>query len=74
VKIERDLMALIPAKEWTLYSHRVIQHGREVCDARRPLCAGCALREECPYPGSAQAKRAGSGRRTGTPGRRRRKA
>jgi endonuclease-3 len=74
VKIERDLMALIPPKEWTLYSHRVIQHGREVCDARKPLCAGCALREECPYPGSAQAKRAGSGRRTGTPGRRRRKA
>jgi len=50
VKIERDLMELIPAREWTLYSHRVIQHGREVCDARRPQCEACALREECPFP------------------------
>jgi len=56
VKIERDLMQLIPPREWTLYSHRVIQHGREVCDARRPLCEGCALREECPYPGSPAAR------------------
>jgi len=56
VKIERDLMGLIPAREWTLYSHRVIQHGREVCDARRPQCGGCALREECPYPTSAAAR------------------
>jgi endonuclease-3 len=62
VKIERDLMALLPPREWTLYSHRVIQHGREVCDARRPQCAGCALREECPFPGSAQAKAASRGR------------
>src|SRR5262245_61553514 len=50
VKIERDLMELIPAREWTLYSHRVIQHGREVCEARRPHCEACALREECPFP------------------------
>jgi endonuclease-3 len=59
VKIERDLMELIPAREWTLYSHRVIAHGREVCDARRPQCPACALREECPFPGSpaARAKR-----------------
>ncbi len=56
VKIERDLMELLPPREWTLYSHRVIQHGREVCDARKPLCAGCALRGECPFPGSAAAR------------------
>ena len=56
VKIERDLMELIPAKEWTLYSHRVIAHGREVCDARRPQCEACALREECPFPGSPAAR------------------
>ena len=56
VKIERDLMELIPAKEWTLYSHRVIAHGREVCDARRPLCEACALRPECPFPGSPAAR------------------
>ena len=63
VKIERDLMALLPPREWTLYSHRVIQHGREVCDARKPLCPGCALRDECPFPGSAQAKVAGRRRK-----------
>jgi endonuclease-3 len=63
VKIERELMALLPPREWTLYSHRVIQHGREVCDARKPLCPGCALRDECPFPGSAQAKAAGRRRK-----------
>jgi endonuclease-3 len=56
VKIERDLMALIPPSEWTLYSHRVIAHGREVCDARRPECASCALRDLCPFPGSPAAR------------------
>ena len=57
VKIERELMTLLPPREWTLYSHRVIQHGREVCLARRPLCAACALRPDCPFPGSPQARR-----------------
>ena len=56
VKIERELMELIPAREWTLYSHRVLAHGREVCDARRPQCEACALREECPFPGSPAAR------------------
>jgi endonuclease-3 len=56
VKIERDLMALIPEREWTLYSHRIIEHGREVCDARKPDCAACSLRPECPYPNSPQAR------------------
>jgi len=56
VKIERELMELIPAEEWTLYSHRVIAHGREVCDARRPQCEACALRRECPFPGSGAAR------------------
>ncbi|MBW2241233.1 MAG: endonuclease III [Deltaproteobacteria bacterium] len=48
-KIERDLMTLIPEKEWTVYSHRVITHGRECCDAKRPACTACPLREECPH-------------------------
>ena len=56
VKIERDLMELIPAREWTLYTHRVIQHGRVCCDARRPQCEGCPLRAECPCPGSPAAR------------------
>ncbi len=53
-KIERDLMELIPRKEWTDYTHRVIQHGRVCCDARRPQCDACPLRSDCPHPGAAK--------------------
>jgi endonuclease-3 len=53
VKIERDLIELIPEREWTLYSHRVIHHGRVCCDARRPRCESCPLRPDCPYPALA---------------------
>ena len=48
VKIEEDLMQLIPKKEWTSYSHRIIYHGREICVARKPRCSECALNELCP--------------------------
>lgn len=48
VKIERDLMALIPEREWTIACHRLIQHGRRVCRARRPECETCDLRSLCP--------------------------
>lgn len=51
-KIERDLMQLVPEPEWTVYSHRIIHHGRECCDARRPRCETCPLVELCPYPGT----------------------
>jgi endonuclease III len=51
VKIERDLMELIPKKEWTMFSHRMIYHGRQVCFARKPNCAGCALARICPKIG-----------------------
>ncbi|MEO8216721.1 MAG: endonuclease III [Acidobacteriota bacterium] len=47
-KIEQDLMALIPRKEWTRFAHRVILHGRNVCQARKPLCSECVLNEYCP--------------------------
>jgi endonuclease-3 len=50
-KIERDLMQLVPRKEWTLFSHRLILHGRQVCHARKPDCAGCGLAEVCPKVG-----------------------
>jgi len=50
VKIERDLMALLPEREWTAYSHRVIHHGRVCCDARRPRCEECPLAADCPWP------------------------
>ncbi len=47
-KIEQDLMKLIPLKEWTIFSHRLIQHGREICIARKPKCRECRLNELCP--------------------------
>lgn len=48
VKIERDLMALLPRERWTWFSHAIIQHGRRVCVARRPRCEGCVLNQICP--------------------------
>ena len=48
VKIEEDLMKLIPQKEWTPFSHRLIAHGRAVCVARKPKCAQCDLNDVCP--------------------------
>jgi endonuclease-3 len=48
VKIEEDLMKLIPPKEWTVFSHRLIAHGRTVCMARKPKCAECGLNDVCP--------------------------
>jgi endonuclease-3 len=47
-KIEQDLMKLVPQKQWTSFSHRVILHGRQVCVARKPKCADCGLNEVCP--------------------------
>jgi len=48
VKIERDLMALVPRAKWTWFSHTLIQHGRRVCIARRPKCAECVVHQWCP--------------------------
>jgi endonuclease-3 len=48
VKIEQDLMKLIPQKEWTAFSHRLIYHGRQICVARKPKCAECSLNDVCP--------------------------
>jgi len=47
-KIERDLSRLLPAKEWTGLSHRLIIHGRRVCYARKPACDRCILNDLCP--------------------------
>jgi len=47
-KIEQDLMKLIPQKEWTSFSHRLIYHGRQICVARKPKCAQCVLNDVCP--------------------------
>ena len=48
VQIEQDLMKLIPQKEWTIFSHRLIYHGRQICVARKPKCRECLLNELCP--------------------------
>ncbi len=48
VKVETGVAALIPRKEWTLLSHRVIWHGRRVCHARKPACGACGLAAWCP--------------------------
>jgi endonuclease-3 len=53
-KIERDLMQIIPRKEWTMFSHRMIFHGRQVCHARKPNCAECVLHKICPKIGVDQ--------------------
>jgi len=48
VKIERDLMALVPRAKWTWWSHTLILHGRRVCIARRPKCEECVVNRLCP--------------------------
>jgi len=50
-KIERDLMALFPARQWTTLAHLLIFHGRRVCAARKPACERCTLAKECPKIG-----------------------
>ena len=50
-KIEKDLMEVIPSKEWVAFSHRMIQHGRKVCLARKPKCDVCPLMAICPKVG-----------------------
>ncbi len=54
VKAERDLMAVLPSKEWVDFSHRLIHHGRRVCTARKPDCEVCKLAKLCPRIGVNQ--------------------
>lgn len=48
VKIERDLIRLVPREDWARFPHLLIWHGRRVCDARRPRCEECVLTDLCP--------------------------
>ncbi|MBW2454084.1 MAG: endonuclease III, partial [Deltaproteobacteria bacterium] len=47
-KVERDLCALLPARSWVDMGHRLVLHGRYICQSRRPQCAPCPLNELCP--------------------------
>ena len=47
-KIERDLIELVPQKDWIIFSHLLIFHGRRICKARRPLCEECVVEKLCP--------------------------
>jgi endonuclease-3 len=53
VKVEADLMAILPRSEWIDFSHRLIHHGRRVCQARKPKCDACVLEDLCPKIGVA---------------------
>jgi len=48
VKVERDLVAILPREEWTIFAHRLIHHGRRVCTARSPRCGECPVADLCP--------------------------
>lgn len=51
VKVERDLMELIPKRDWIVLSHMLIDHGRAICNARKPRCSECFLAKHCPSAG-----------------------
>ncbi len=51
VKMEQELMPLVPQKDWTLFSHWLIWHGRRRCAARKPDCANCEVKKFCPQIG-----------------------
>jgi endonuclease-3 len=53
VKVEFDLMGLIPEADWTMFSHRLIFHGRQICAARKPDCPACPMNRFCPKIGVA---------------------
>jgi endonuclease-3 len=48
VKIEQDLMKVVPEEDWTVFSHLLILHGRRTCKARKPDCPNCILNDICP--------------------------
>jgi endonuclease III len=47
-KIERDLVGIVPKRDWVIFSHLLIAHGRKICRARNPLCAECVIEKYCP--------------------------
>jgi endonuclease III len=47
-KIEQDLIQIVPRKDWVIFPHLMIWHGRKICKARNPLCAECVVEKQCP--------------------------
>ena len=47
-KIEQDLIEIVPRKDWVIFPHLMIYHGRKICKARNPLCAECTIEKQCP--------------------------
>jgi endonuclease-3 len=47
-KIEQDLIPIVPKKDWVIFPHLMIYHGRKICKARTPLCAECTIEKQCP--------------------------
>ncbi len=47
-KIELDLIEIVPKKDWVIFPHLMIYHGRKICKARNPLCAECTVEKQCP--------------------------
>ena len=47
-KIEQDLIEIVPKKDWVIFPHLMIYHGRKICKARNPLCAECTIEKLCP--------------------------
>ncbi len=52
VRIEQDLMQIVPRDQWTFFGHSLIWHGRRICSARKPKCPECTLAKWCPSAGS----------------------
>jgi endonuclease-3 len=53
-KIEKDLIELVPQKDWIMFPHWLIFHGRKICQARKPKCEICVLENLCPKIGVVQ--------------------
>ena len=67
VKVEAEVAGLVPKKEWTDFSHRVIFHGRRVCHAKKPACGACGLARWCPSYGTGPMDPEVAGRLVKTP-------
>jgi endonuclease-3 len=62
VKVEQDVAALFPKRDWTMLSHRLIFHGRRVCHARKPACGACPVAAWCPSYGIGETDPAAAAR------------